>query len=99
VVSSDYRNLVYEYTAQVLSTMTISQEARYMYLEGMKRVANSPYGTAYSTFKNYPIAVAAKTGSAQHGGQGPLNGAFICFAPAENPQIAIAVFGEKIADR
>ena len=96
VVSSDYRNLVYEYTAQVLSTMTISQEARYMYLEGMKRVANSPYGTAYSTFKNYPIAVAAKTGSAQHGGQGPLNGAFICFAPAENPQIAIAVFGEKI---
>ena len=67
-----------------------------MYLEGMKLVASSPYGTAYSTFKNYPIAVAAKTGSAQHGGEGPLNGAFICFAPADDPQIAIAVFGEKI---
>ena len=96
VVSSDYRNLVYENTVEVLSTMTISQEAHDMYLEGMQMVASSRYGTAYSTFKNYPIAVAAKTGSAQHGGQGPLNGAFICFAPADDPQIAIAVFGEKI---
>ena len=96
VVSSDYRNLVYENTVQVLSSMTISQEARYMYQEGMKLVTSSPYGTAYSTFKNYPIAVAAKTGSAQHGGEGPLNGAFICYAPADAPQIAIAVFGEKI---
>jgi penicillin-binding protein 2 len=96
VVSSDYRELILKNQAQVLSTMTISPEAQYMYLEGMKRVAGSPSGTAYSTFKNYPIAVAAKTGSAQHGGEGPLNGAFICFAPADNPQIAIAVFGEKI---
>lgn len=96
VVSSDYRNLVYENTVEVLSTMTISQEAQYMYLEGMKMVTSKPYGTAYSTFKNYPISVAAKTGSAQHGGEGPLNGAFICFAPADNPQIAIAVYGEKI---
>ena len=96
VVSSDYRGLIFENQAQVLSTMTISQEARYMYLEGMKQVASSPYGTAYGTFKNYPIAVAAKTGSAQHGGDGPLNGAFISFAPADAPQIAVAVFGEKI---
>ncbi|MBO7184815.1 MAG: hypothetical protein J6V34_03335 [Oscillospiraceae bacterium] len=96
VVSSDYRDLISQNQPQVLSTITISQEAQYMYLEGMKLVASSSYGTAYSTFKNYPIAVAAKTGSAQHGGEGPLNGAFICFAPAHDPQIAIAVFGEKI---
>ena len=96
VVSSDYRELIVKNEPQVLSTLTISEEAHYMYLEGMKLVASSPYGTAYSTFKNYPIAVAAKTGSAQHGGEGPLNGAFICFAPADNPQIAIAAFGEKI---
>lgn len=96
VVSSDYRELILKNEAQVLSTLTIDPEGQYMYLEGMKLVASSPYGTAYSTFKNYPIAVAAKTGSAQHGGQGPLNGAFICFAPADDPQIAIAVFGEKI---
>lgn len=96
VVSSDYHNLVYQNTVEVLNTMTISPEAKYMYLEGMKMVASHPSGSAYGTFKNYPISVAAKTGSAQHGGEGPLNGAFICFAPADNPQIAIAVFGEKI---
>lgn len=96
VVSSDYRELIFKNQAQVVSTMNITQEGQYMYLEGMKRVASSPSGTAYSTFKNYPISVAAKTGSAQHGGEGPLNGAFICFAPADDPQIAIAVFGEKI---
>lgn len=96
VVSSDYRELIFRNEAQVLSTITISQEARYMYQEGMKLVASSPYGTAYSTFKNYPVAVAAKTGSAQHGGEGPLNGAFISYAPADAPEIAIAVFGEKI---
>ena len=96
VVSSDYRDLIYQNSAEVLSTLTISREAQYMYVEGMKLVASSPYGTAYSTFKNYAIPVAAKTGSAQHGGDGPLNGAFICFAPADDPQIAIAVFGEKI---
>ena len=96
VVSSDYRNLVYQNTVEILSTLTISPETRAMYQEGMEMVTSSPYGTAYSTFKNYPIAVAAKTGSAQHGGDGPLNGAFICYAPADDPQIAIAVFGEKI---
>jgi penicillin-binding protein 2 len=96
VVSSDYRELIFKNQAQVVSTMNITQEGQYMYLEGMKRAASNPSGTAYSTFKNYPISVAAKTGSAQHGGEGPLNGAFICFAPADDPQIAIAVFGEKI---
>ena len=96
VVSSDYRDLIFKNQPQVVSTMNITQEGQYMYLEGMKRVASNPSGTAYSTFKNYPISVAAKTGSAQHGGEGPLNGAFICFAPADDPQIAIAVFGEKI---
>ena len=96
VISSDYRELILQRQAQVLSQLTISEEGQYMYLEGMKMVASHPSGTAYSTFKNYPISVAAKTGSAQHGGEGPLNGAFICFAPADDPQIAIAVFGEKI---
>lgn len=97
VVSSDYRNLVYENTVQVLSVLNISQEARQAYLSGMKKVAQESGGTAYSTFKNYPISVAAKTGTAQIGpGLGSSNGAFICFAPAEEPRIAIAVYGEKV---
>ena len=95
VVSADYRDLVYQNTSQVLSTLPISQEALNMYMRGMQMVAQESGGTAYSTFRDYPIKVAAKTGTAQIG-SGSSNGAFICFAPADNPKIAIAVYGEKV---
>jgi hypothetical protein len=53
-------------------------------------------GTAYSTFKDYPIKVAAKTGTAENGIlDASANGAFVCYAPLEDPQIAIAVYVEK----
>lgn len=94
VVSADYRQLLMENKVQVLSQMAISQEAYEVYLSGMKMVAGASGGTAYSTFKDYPIAVAAKTGTAE-AGLGSANGAFVCFAPADDPQIAIAVYGEK----
>ncbi|MGI6119570.1 MAG: peptidoglycan D,D-transpeptidase FtsI family protein [Desulfosporosinus sp.] len=40
------------------------------------------------------IQVAAKTGSAEPGGDVPTHGWYIAFAPAEAPRIAIAVFVE-----
>ena len=95
VVSDDYRTLVYQGSPEIMSTMEISDEAYMAYVEGMKMVAKSG-GTAYTTFRNYPIEVAAKTGTAQHDQKNKSdNGAFICFAPADDPQIAIAVYGEK----
>lgn len=94
VVASDYSSLICESQVEVLSRLTITDEAKAMYLDGMKRVAQESGGTAYSTFKNYPISVAAKTGTAETGAS-LTNGAFICFAPADDPQIAIAVYGEK----
>ncbi len=95
VVSSDYRSLIFENNIQLLSSMPISDEAYGAYLAGMKLVTSNSYGTAYSTFWNYPVAVAAKTGTAE-AGPGSANGSFICFAPADDPQIAIAVYGEKV---
>ena len=43
------------------------------------------------------VEVAAKTGTAQTGRQGSDDGSFVCFAPVDDPEIAIAVFGEKAA--
>lgn len=40
------------------------------------------------------LAVAGKTGTTGDSRQG-LNGWFICFAPADNPQVALAVYAEK----
>ena len=95
VISSDYRQLLFENTTKVLSTMSITDEAYEVYLAGMKLVASDSYGTAAGTFKNYAVPVAAKTGTADTVAGVSANGAFICFAPADDPQIAIAVYGEK----
>ena len=99
VVSADYRELLAESTREVLSTLEISDDAYLAYSSGMKLVTSKTSdwtGTAYSTFKNYPISVAAKTGTAQSGIRNASDhGAFVCYAPADNPQIAIAIYGEK----
>jgi penicillin-binding protein 2 len=96
VISSDYRTLVYENKVQVLSKMEISSTAYKAYLEGMVRVTSINGGTAYSTFRNYPISVAGKTGTAEGIVGTSDSSSFICFAPAQNPRIAIAVYGEQI---
>ena len=96
VVSSDYRSVFLENTVQIQSEMEMSDEAHAAVAEGMRKVANVSGGTAYKIFKDYPITVCAKTGTAQTGILNASdNGAFVCYAPAEDPQIAIVIYGEK----
>ena len=96
VVSSDYRKVVYENTVQIMSEMDISDEAVNAVMTGMEKVANESGGTARSIFADYPVKVAAKTGTAQTGDKTHSdNGAFVCYAPADDPQIAIVVYGER----
>ena len=95
VVSSDYSMALLTSEPVILSSMEISDSAYRAYREGMRMVAHVQSGTAYSTFKNYPITICAKTGTAEVTGQRSANGAFICFAPYDDPQIAIAIYGEK----
>jgi penicillin-binding protein 2 len=95
VVSPDYRSLIRRSNVTVADRLDISQDAIDAYKEGMRLVVTSQRGTAWRSFGNYPIAVSAKTGTAQTGPGQSDNGAFVCFAPSEDPQIAIAVYGEK----
>ena len=96
VVSSDYRSVFLESTVQIQSQMEMSDAAHEAVAEGMRKVANVSGGTAYKTFKDYPIEVCAKTGTAQTGILNSSdNGAFVCYAPADDPEIAIVVYGEK----
>ena len=99
VVSADYRSLLAHSEKQVMSTLEISEDAYKAYFTGMRLVTQKTAdwrGTAYNTFKDYPIAVAAKTGTAQSGQTNASDhGTMVCFAPADDPQIAIAVYGEK----
>ncbi len=103
VVSSDYRTLIMENKPQIASKMDISAENYETYMQGMRQVITGPGGTARSHLggkedpKPFPVAVCAKTGTAQHSSGGSDHGAFICFAPMEKPEIAIAIYGEKAA--
>ena len=47
-------------------------------------------GTASSIFRNYPISVGGKTGSAQVA-SGSDNGVFVGYAPFDDPQIVVVV--------
>jgi penicillin-binding protein 2 len=51
-------------------------------------------GTSSEVFKDFPIKVCSKTGSAQVN-TGSANGVFASFAPYGNPQIAVAVVIEN----
>ena len=97
VVSSDYSSLVYENEPKLVSTLEISDDVYKTYVEGMKQVISGTQGTARETMRGLDVAVAAKTGTAQTGMLGSDHGAFICFAPADDPEIAIVVYGEKAA--
>ena len=93
VLSADYGSVAFENPSQILTNFAMSETAYRTYLDGMKQVTDQG-GTAYTVFKNYPVKVAAKTGTAETD-TGSANGAFICFAPADDPQIAICIYGEK----
>ena len=95
VVSADYRELLAENKPKVLSKMEMDPATVNAYIEGMKMVVNNPNGTAFSP-EWYPlhVEVAGKTGTAEHVPGKSDHGAFVCFAPAEDPEIAIAVYVE-----
>lgn len=94
VVASDYRTRLVVNEPEMLSYMEINDDAYLSYIEGMRLAARE--GTAKSIFATYPIDVCAKTGTAQHDIRGASDhGAFMCFAPATKPTIAVYVYGEK----
>lgn len=79
-------------------------------IDAMEEVTHTQGGTAFSVFKNAPYRVAGKTGTAQVAGMAqdelkarslestPFHlrdhALFIAFAPADDPQIAIAIIAE-----
>lgn len=95
VRSYDDSELLYEREPEVLSTVESSAYNWTAVQQGMYLVANDPSGSAYETFGAYGVKVAAKTGTAQRGENQVNNAIFICYAPYDNPEIAVAVVVEK----
>lgn len=71
---------------EIIERSGVSLETFAAVKEAMRQVVTS--GTA-TVFSDYGVHVAAKTGTAQNSGSDHT--LFICFAPYENPQVALAV--------
>lgn len=96
VHSYDFSKVVYQRGAELLSTVEAEPDYFETVRRGMRGVANDPInGSAYNIFSDASYPVAAKTGTAQRGEGQTNNAVFICFAPYENPEIAVAVVIEK----
>ena len=95
IISADYQELLYEMKPETVSRLRATDEAWSVCWEGMRMAVSSPNGTANKVFGDYPVAVCAKTGTAQHGADVTDNASFVCYAPADDPQIAIAIYVEK----
>lgn len=63
--------------------------------QAMERVVSDPKGTASYAFRGFNRAVAAKTGSAEVAGGSDTHAWFAAYAPAERPEIALAVMVES----
>lgn len=65
-------------------------------IEGMYLAVNAPAGAGGTARRAYleGVAICGKTGTAQNP-HGKDNSVFMCFAPRENPQIAVSVYVEN----
>lgn len=96
VRSYDYSDKLYERDDEVISEVKSEQYNWDAIHYGMYMVANDWAGSGYHVFEGYSAStVACKTGTAQKGKTVSNDGIFICYAPYENPEIAIAVVVER----
>ena len=93
VKSSDFSQVVYEYEPQVQAEINIAQENLDAVTEGMRDLTTGD-GSLASAFRNLPFEVGAKTGSAQVSSTSDSNAVFVCYAPYDDPEIAISLVVE-----
>ncbi|MCI0595643.1 MAG: penicillin-binding protein 2 [candidate division Zixibacteria bacterium] len=84
---------VQEYRPEIVERLPFSQETLEVLKKAMIEVVQGPHGTAHRA-QLEGIVVAGKTGTAENP-HGKEHSWFACFAPAENPKIAIAVLVEN----
>lgn len=93
VKSNDYSETIETYEPKVLDQIDIDPVNLHAIHKGMIDLTTT--GSLRGYFRNLDVTVAAKTGSVQVAGQDTSNATFICFAPAEDPQVALAIVAQK----
>ena len=94
VKSSDFSQVLYTYEPEVLDSIDIQPENLDAVKAGMLALTTGK-GSLARYFQDLPVQVVAKTGSAQVNVETESNAVFVCFAPYDDPQIAISLVVEK----
>jgi len=95
----DYKgNIVKKFEKQMNGRANVSPETLAAVKQGMRAVT-LPGGTAAGVYAGFPVPVSGKTGTPQtgkdkNGNDRPNHGWFVGFAPADNPQVAVAAIIE-----
>ncbi|MEA5010951.1 MAG: penicillin-binding transpeptidase domain-containing protein [Angelakisella sp.] len=92
IKSYDFSKTIYETPIQEVDQVPASAEAFRIVRDGMI-MATSAGGTSGWHWTGFPLTVASKTGTPET--HDLPNSTYICYVPAEDPQIAIAVVIEK----
>lgn len=93
VKSSDFSRVVEEYTPVARDEIGLAQENLNAVKKGMGMLASE--GSVARYFKNLPVKVGAKTGTAQVHRNSEANAILVAFAPYDDPEIALAIVVER----
>ncbi len=90
-ITNSSGDILEEYEPILEHTIEIKEENLEAIKEGMYLVTSGSRGTLRNEFKDFPIKVAAKSGTAQESSTKNNHNIFTCFAPYDDPQIAITI--------
>ena len=94
VRSGDNSRILYQYEPQVLGTLELKAQNLNAVKAGM--LALTQEGSLARYFQTLDVKVGAKTGSAQVSATSrDSNAVLVCFAPYDDPEIALAIVAEK----
>ena len=93
VKSNDFSQVVHTYQPRVLSTIDIQPKNLEAVKKGMLAVTTEN-SSVRPYFQSLPFQAGAKTGSAQVSAQTEAHAVFVCFAPYDDPEIAVAMVVE-----
>ena len=85
-VTDSKGNLIRQYSPEIESKLSLSEDTWNVIHSGMEAVV-----AAKNEYADMPITVAGKTGTAQESKSRPSHALFVCYAPAEDPELAMCV--------
>ena len=83
--------------ADAIAQLPVTADHLSVIQDSLHKVTSAAYGTAYQPFEGFDVPVAGKTGTAESGQEKP-HAWFVGYAPADEPEIAIAVVVEHTGE-